>query len=186
MPSQQNQSVNLGADFITETSSAGLPWRLMIFSLILFVFALLGYLGLKFGYESYVNAQIQEIDKKSEALNTAVSDGEQKEFLTFYSQMFNLKQVLNGRNYSYNLFKFLENNTISRIYYDSADYSAAAAAAQLKGRADSMNSLVEQLSIFNKAPELQKTSLKSLSLDQGFVNFEVTIFFKPEFFNQPL
>lgn len=178
---------NLREQFVTEQIPVGLPWRLMIFSAVLFGFSIFVFFGLRFGYESYLSAREAEFDKKFEQLASRVSQEDQKKFVNFYSQLANLKRVLDKHSFTANIFSFLEKNTVPTVFYYDATFSIEEGRTLLLGgRADSVDTFVAQLAIFDKAPELERVSLKEQNLESsGDLRFNVELKFKGDFFKSP-
>lgn len=182
---QRQQAPSGGGDFIAEPANVGLPWRLMIFTFILLLFAILLFAGLKFGYITYLDDQIEATDLQMEDLAAQVSEGEKERFLTFYSQLVNLKKVLDRRSFSQNLFSLMESNTLGSVYYTNVEYSEDRLSAILSGRAESMEDFVNQMTVFGDSDEIDKAVLQDLTLSEGEVNFSVNILLDSQFLNEP-
>lgn len=182
---QRQQAPSGGGDFIAEPTNVGLPWRLMIFTFVLLLFAILLFAGLKFGYINYLDDQIEATDSQMEDLAAQVSEGEKERFLTFYSQLVNLKKVLDRRSFSQNLFSLMEGNTLESIYYTNVEYSEDRLSAIFSGRAESMEDFVNQMTVFGDSNEINKAVLQDLSLAEGEVNFSVNILLNGQFLNEP-
>ncbi len=183
MPEPQKIQNNLREQFVSEQIPVGLPWHLLIFSVFLVGFSIFIYFGLKFGYASYLDSRAASLDKKIEVLTGKVSKDEQQNLISFYSQFINLKKVLGGHAFSSNIYGFLERNTLPPVYYYEANFLADDKTVELKGKADSMETLVGQLSLFDKSPELEKVVLEQLSFEGAQVGFGAILTFKEEFFN---
>lgn len=176
---------NLREQFVREQISVGLPWHLLIFSIFLFGFSIFIYFGLRVGYESYLSARDAELDKKIEDLSKQVSKEDQQNFIGFYSQLANLKKILENHKFSANVYGFLERNTLPLVYYYEAEFLLEEGTFELKGRADSLETLVAQLSLFDRAPELEKIVLEQMSFEGTEVGFDAVLTFKTEFFKSP-
>ena len=175
----------LQEQFVTETIPVGLPWRLLVFALTLFIFSLFVYFGLRFGYESYISTQAEDLDMRIEELGQRVSQEDQQGFINFYSQLINLRKVLDQHGFSVNIFGFLERNTLGDVYYNDANFLALDSALVLKGVANSSETLVSQLTLFDGAEEIDRVVLNQMSSGRGVVTFGVTLFFNPDFFKKP-
>ncbi|HXF43990.1 MAG TPA: hypothetical protein VNK70_00780 [Candidatus Paceibacterota bacterium] len=184
MPEPQTQSA-LKDQFIDEVIPVGFPWRLLTFSFIIFLFSIFIFFGLKFGYTSYLDGQTAALDKKIEELGSRISADEQARFVLFYSQLANLKKILDDHGFSGNIINFLEKQTLGQIYYTDAAFSADRGELALKGFAASSEALVYQLALFDNAPELSSVILNQTNADRQGVSFAVTLGFKPEFFERP-
>jgi len=174
---------NLREQFVSEQIPVGLPWHLLIFSIFLLGFSIFIYFGLKFGYVSYLNSRASVLDKKIEALTNKVSKDEQQNLISFYSQFINLKKVLGDHFFASNAYSFLERNTLPAVYYYEANFLADDKTLELKGKADAMETLVGQLSLLDKAPELEKVVLEQLNFEGAEVGFGAILTFREDFFN---
>jgi hypothetical protein len=185
---QKNKNSSSADSFMIDNDSLsiGTPWRLMVFSLFMFTFSIFIYFGLKFGYDMYLEGQLSALDEKSEQLSAEVTEEEQSDFLSFYSQINNLESVLSSRYFGHNIFKFLENNTIPAVYYESVSYFNSNQSISLKGFASDMKRLVEQVSIFSKSEKVKEAIMNDVSIqNNNDVGFEISIKFNSNFLNKP-
>ena len=185
MPENFPSNNNISEQFINEQIPVGLPWRLLIFSAFLLGFSIFIYFGLRLGYESYLDTQAKGLDKKFAQLASQVSQQDQKHFINFYSQLVNLKKVLENHQFSSNVFGFLEKNTIPTVFYYEADFIVEENILKLKGQADSAETLAQQLNVFDKTEELESAVLDQMTFERGPVGFNLTLTFNKEFFNSP-
>ena len=116
-----------------------------------------------------------------------VKPEDQKNFIGFYSQLINLKSVLDTHEFGSKVFSFLEKNTLSSVYYTEASFLASGKALTLKGAADTSETLVGQMNVFDKTPELLSVSLDQMNFDPrgGSVSFSAMLTFNPEYFLKP-
>ncbi|MCP6720198.1 MAG: hypothetical protein KJI72_02675 [Patescibacteria group bacterium] len=176
---------NLKEQFVSEAIPVGLPWRLLIFSLILFGFSLFVFFGLRFGYNSYIDTRTGDLDEKIGNLSGQVSQEEQQSFINFYSQLVNLKKVLDRHDFTASIFSFLEKNTLGKISYIDADFTVLDSSLTLKGAAASSESLINQLTLFDESLEVDRVVLNQMNSSKDGVTFGVTLFFNPDFFKKP-
>ena len=176
---------SLREQFVTENIPVGFPWRLFTFSLILFLFSVFVFFGLKFGYASYLTNQTSVLDKKIQDLGNRVSVEDQARFIGFYSQLANLKKILDRHGFPGNVFNFLEKQTVGEVFYTDADFAATDSGLILKGFAASSEVLVAQLTIFDRSPEVADVFLNQTNADRGGVAFTLTLDFKTDFFQKP-
>ncbi len=186
MPDTSQQPKSLNEQFVAAPAAVGLPWRLLIFSIVLFALSLLIYFGMNIGYESYLNSKVDGLDKQLDQLSNSVSQKDQQQFVGFYSQIVNLKTVLDQHIFSANIFPFLEKNTLPQIAYTEAKFNGASYSLELQGRAISLQTLAQQLAQFEKAPELQTAILKSTNFNEvGTVDFAISLTFQTSFLSKP-
>ncbi|MEK7479477.1 MAG: hypothetical protein AAB634_03025 [Patescibacteria group bacterium] len=182
-PFQQNPIG--GAQFAPSSfQAAGLPWRLLMFSGFLFGFAIFVFLGLKFGYGTYLQARSSGVDEEIAALASQVGASEQQRLVSFYSQLVNVETVLGRHSFSYNIFPFLESVTIPNAYFVSASFSRDGFSLGLQGRARSIQDVVDQLAVFDGAPQITSATLNNVSFDGAETAFGVSLVMKKDFFEK--
>ena len=185
MPEPSNQPV-FREQFVTEPAAVGFPWRLFIFSLVLFLLSVLIYFGLKFGYETYLQKQSASVDSQLSQLANAVSQQDQQQFMNFYSQLVNLKTVFGSHVFSANVFPFLEQNTLPQVYYTNAKFTASSDDLTLAGQAASLQVLAEQMAEFEQSSELRLATLTATNFNPGgTVSFSIDLTFQPSYLATP-
>ena len=172
------------AELKAENVSVGWPWRLLLFGFFVFLLSLFVYFGLRFGYQNYLQNQIEFYDSELQKLTSQVSAEDQDRFVTFYSQLFNLQRILEDHPYSANIFRYLEKNTVPAVYFSDAIFRRSENSVSLKGFSKTFDDLSGQLAILEKSSEAAKVTLNSVSLQKEGVSFAVSVAFRPEFFNQ--
>ena len=91
------------------------------------------------------------------ALAKSISPDDQAKFITFYSEIANLKTVLANHVTLSRFFSWLEENTEANVYYTHLTFSTGnkvVLSAVARNEAD----VNQQLSIFENAPEVQNVS----------------------------
>ncbi|MEK7626559.1 MAG: hypothetical protein AAB399_00095 [Patescibacteria group bacterium] len=185
MPEGQPKSLN--EQFIPEIAAVGLPWRLMVFSGVLFGLSILIYFGMSIGYKSYLEAKSASMDSQLEELSNSISQKEQQKFVGFYSQIVNLKSVLDKHIFSANIFSFLEKNALPHTFYTEANFNSTSYSLELNGRVPSLQALAQQLAQLEKAPEIHSAMLESTNFNQGgTVDFIISLNFQPEYLAKPI
>src|SRR3989344_6926838 len=131
--------------FESEQLPVGWPWRFFSISLVIFLAIIFVYLGLIFGYEPYLNSEIQKIDDQINKILEAVSKEEQEKFIRFYSRLTNLKNLLDNHAAASKIFPLLEKITNQKVSYNSFNLRVPERELELEGSADSYVVLGEQL-----------------------------------------
>ena len=178
------ENENLGEEFSAEKIPVGWPWRLLLISFVLLGLSILTYAGLTYGYQPYLKTSLNKVDNQINDLANQVNVEDQEKLLTFYSQVINLKDILDRRVFSSKIFPFLEKNTDPSIYFTSADFSAVNKNLKLKGMTSSFGNLMQELTILKQAPEAANVLLDDTNVKKNKVGFSLTVVFKPDFFNQ--
>src|SRR3989338_3259204 len=178
----QQFAQNIREQFEPENLPVGWPWRLFSVSLIIFLATVISYLGLVFGYEPFLVSKISEIDQEFEQLAQSVPKEDQEKFSQFYSQLANLKSLMENHIVSSRVFPLLEQITNKKIYYASADLKISERKLELEGVADSYEILSEQLESFSRNSSIERFIFNQSQLSGGKVQFSAVLIFKSEVF----
>lgn len=163
-----------------EKLAVGWPWRLFLFSAVIFVLTLFIYFGMLLGYKPYLDSHRQSLDKKINEIGGAISETDRENFVSFYSQLVNLQNLLNNHVKGSNIYNLLEANTCEGVYYDGAELSVIDHLIRLDGVAKSYDNLFQQLTAFEQAPNISRVILgQAQAADKG-IRFSLQIIFKPE------
>jgi hypothetical protein len=163
--------------------TAAWPWRLIIFSFLLFLISLTVYGALVFGYRPDLEKKIVEHDAELAELARVVPEAEQKRFLTFYAQLVNLKEALSEHVVSTSVFSWLESHTNANVFFNTVNLDTSARELTLAGIAESFEVLAEQLEIFRTASELERYFItQSQHNFSGRIQFRVGLIFKEDLF----
>ncbi|MBI5732499.1 hypothetical protein HY967_00880 [Candidatus Jorgensenbacteria bacterium] len=177
---------NEAEDLVMEQLPVGWPWRLLIFSIIIFAFTIFVYIGLRFGYGSYLDTSSKTLDSDLKKLSERVPEADRAAFHAFYSQTVNLKTILDKHLYTSNVFKFLERNTIGTVYFTDADMTVIDRAIRLRGFGSSFETVAQQMAILERAKEVDRVLLDDVSVQTEGVIFSLTLTFKPEVLSKQL
>lgn len=151
-----------------------------LFFVVLIIFA-----GLSFGYTPYLERQSTDLDLRIRQFAEQVSDEEQEELRSFYSQLANLKTILAEHSVSAPAFSFLEKNTLPQVYYTRARLDAVLGEMVLEGVAFGVDDVASQAALFERAPEVSRVNMKSISrAGENAQRFNITIYFAPGFFRE--
>ncbi|KKU15197.1 hypothetical protein A3D55_01780 [Candidatus Jorgensenbacteria bacterium RIFCSPHIGHO2_02_FULL_45_20] len=144
----------------------GLPWKILLFSVFLFGFSILVFFGLRFGYKTYLSTRSENLDARLEELASRVSGEDEQDLIALYSQIVNLREVLKSHKFTVNTIELLEKYTLPSVYFYDARISGGNGTMDMRGKAKTMRDFVEQLSIFDAAPEFaEKTAVDRISFD---------------------
>ncbi|MFH1161897.1 MAG: hypothetical protein V1696_01290 [Candidatus Jorgensenbacteria bacterium] len=177
---------NVSSQFVTEKLPVGWPWRLLVFSIVIFAFTLLVFFGIKFGYTAFLDKKSSDLDSSLNKLSEEVSVTDQSRFVGFYSQIVNLKSVLDRHLFSANLFTFLEQNVIDGVVFTEAKFSGLDRALNLQGTASSFDAIAQQMAVFAKVREVQKVLLEDANVGSGNAAFRLSVVFTDAFFKKLL
>ena len=155
-----------------------------MFSVFIFGFTVFVFLGMKLGYGSYLTLRGKSVDKSIVALSAKISESEQANLTTFYSQLINLEKVIGGHTFASNIFYFLEENTLQDVYYANADFLLSEKRVSLNGVAQTMEDAIGQLTVIENAPEVKEMILNSIGFEGANVTIDFSVRFKDNFFDK--
>lgn len=181
---QPSATNNISEQFLTEHVSIGWPWRILLFAIVIFALSLLIYFGLRFGYGPYLDSRSETLDRNLAELTQGVNLEDQERFVNFYSQLVNLKTVLEKHPFPSNTFSFLERNTLGRVYFSRADLDVGQRTLRLKGFAASIQGLAEQIAVLENSTDVDSVLVEDVGLSGGGTAFSASLTFKPEFFTK--
>ena len=162
--------------------SPGWLGELLLFGITVFSVSLILWAGLKFGYETYLSSQIQKLNGDIQKFNQQISADDRAKLVTFYSQLQNLKTLLNKHTLLTPVFMWLENSTLPQVSYARLSYSPETAQLALNGVARTPSDLTTQLKIFENAPGVSKVSFNNItSSATGTWAFDLIILFNASF-----
>jgi len=183
---QPSSQTNMQEQFSENAVPIGLPWRIMIFSAVIFILSIFISFGLKIGYEKYLDGELSKINTNISALSSSVEQ-KQQEYVNFYSQVINLKTVIQKRNFTGNIFSFLEKNTVNSVFYTDAQMDSSQNKLSVKGFAKSLGDVSQQIAVFeNDKNNITNVVLDGVNIQSGGVVFSLSIYFNQSFFANPL
>jgi hypothetical protein len=163
--------------FRPEETSVGWLWNIFVFSLVIFGSTVLLFLGMEFGYKAFLQKQIESLQSEIDSKKGQISAENQKKLGEFYSQVYNINQVLSSHLLATPLFKFLEENTNTSIVYSKFSYTKSpnAVSVLIDGEAPSLDIIAKQLQAFKERPEVKQAILTNASSDQGKIRFNMNV-----------
>lgn len=165
-----------------EKLSVGWPWRLLIFSFLVFAIAIIVYFGMLLGYKPFLNSQIENLNQEIAYLSQQIDEEQQRNLVEFYSQLINVKTLSENHVITSKFLEFLETNTHQDIYYFSLNLSFSENSARIEGVVPNYDILSQQLESFRTSPEVERISLEDSQRAENGVRFTVRLFLKSEIF----
>jgi hypothetical protein len=158
-------------------------WALgaLFFSSGILFFAVAIYFGLTFGYEPYLQSQLTSAQNQVNALSNSVSASDQSQLIDYYSQIANLKTLLQNHTFSSKLFSWLEKDTEANVYYQSFALINGNQLT-LSGAASTEADINQQVAIFENDPEVSSVTISNVSAPQLLGNgwtFSMTLIINP-------
>ncbi len=165
-----------------ETNAAPWPWKMFTFTLLVVAAMVLVYFGLRFGYGPYLESRISNLDSELSELGQSIPESEQENFISFYSQLVNVRTLLDKHVMTSAVFPILEKNTHTGIFYTNLDLNLAEQRATLEGISRSYETLAQQLVMLDKVGGIDRYLITESQAIDGRVRFRLNIFFKPAVF----
>lgn len=155
--------------------------RLLMFTATLFILNVVGYFWLTLGYSKYLSSQIQEVDRQVKTQSQQIPQEDRGAIVALFSQLSNLRLILDKHVNTSSFFKLLEATTHPRVYYTRLALNSDKNEVILTGQATSVTDVTEQVKIFQNRTEIEKVSLGNISNTGTGWQFDVTLGLAPEF-----
>ncbi len=166
-----------------ENVISGGAWRLVSFMSFVFLVFLFSYLGLVFGYTPFIKAQISKKETALSDLAGQVPKDRQEQFLKFEYQIIALQNILNKHVTATKIFPVLEANTNQGVFYKNMDLDVATSKVSLRAVAQSYDVMAQQLAAYQRLTDVAQYQINNAKLgDGGRVEFDATLFLKPDIF----
>ncbi len=174
---------NSNGRFKLEELPAGLPYRLLILSGLVFVTLFIVYAGLSLGYAGFLRGQIASVRAEVSDLGNQVPEAEQRNFAEFYSQLVHTRELMKRHTTSRPLFTVLERLTRRDVSYNSFTLALSERTATIEGVARSYELLASQLAVFEQASSyFERVVLESSRLSPQGVAFQLRLTLTPALF----
>ncbi|MFA4999666.1 MAG: hypothetical protein WC519_03000 [Parcubacteria group bacterium] len=165
------------------TSRGAIPWKALVFSAVVFGLAIIVYAGLTFGYKPFVSASIKSAEDRMAELDYIAPQGEaEAEFVQFYSQLTNIKNLLSAHVAVMPFFNMLETNTMADVGFSGATINVLTKMANMSGFAKSYDVLAGQMAVYESALGVNKVTISSARLADELVRFELRADLSPDLF----
>ena len=168
-------------------SAVGFPWRILIITLVIFGLSVVIYVGINFGYIPYLNSQLEKVDVQFAQLSKSFDENQQKEFINFYSQLYNIKNLSSAHVYPSKVFDLIETSLYRNVRLSNLQMNVASEEIRIDGIAQDFDTLANQLASLKSNPDIYSVSLDSSKKievkDGGGVSFSAKLVMKKGFFN---
>ncbi len=160
----------------------GWSGQVLMFTSTLFFIALFVYAGIIFGYKPYLNASIKKLNDQINTFAQQIPQGQQKDIIHFYSQLANVKKILDGHIFTSPFFGWLEKNVNPNVYFTSVNITMSNHQVVLNGLGKTLDDVTAQLELFRQAPEVAKLAVGGVTVTSKGITFDTTLTFAPSFF----
>ncbi len=164
----------------SRTAATGWPWKLLTLSLAILLTVVAVYLGMRFGFQMYLESRLNSADAEYKRITKSVSSEQQKEVFAFYSQLSNIDTLLRSQLKGSDVLDIVEKNTLKQIALSSLDFSSTGKNLQIKldGSAPSYDAITQQLQQFKQSPDIQSATLAgSRTVNPGSISFTIQLTF---------
>lgn len=163
-------------------NTPGWSWKIFMFSIFILVTVLSFYFGLNFGFKPYLNSKINKLENESKQLALSIPQTDQNKLVMFYSQVANSYNLFkNKKNISF-IFQWLERNTISDITFIKFNFNSLSNQLSLGGFSNSRESVLNQILVFQRSPEISSVVLNNLNFSNDKWQFDLIILFRSSIF----
>ncbi|MFA5098780.1 MAG: PilN domain-containing protein [Candidatus Paceibacterota bacterium] len=159
-----------------------LPWQLLIFSFAILGLILASYFGMIFGYQPYLNSQISAVNAQIKESEKTVNSEQRTNLTNIYSQLTNIRDLLDSHVIASNLFDELEKGTYPQIYYTSLSFSLVEKRLDLQGVSQDYTTLIKQLDYFRSNQLFGDAVLNNAKSTADGISFSIRINLSPDNF----
>jgi flagellar biosynthesis protein FlhB len=164
------------------SKSPGWSGQILTFSGAILLISIIIYVGLAYGYKSYLNSSLQKLQSQIQSFSEQIPLNEQTNIINFYSQLANLKTLLANHVISSPVFAWLEKNTQTNVFYSKLNLNVATNQLSLSGSAKSVDDFNQQMAVFENSSDVKLAKVNSLSFVNNSWQFEAVITFVPGYF----
>lgn len=154
------------------------------FTLLVVGAMVVAYFGLSFGYAPFLENRISQVDSELSRLSSSIPQADQENFISFYSQLVHVRELLQKHINASAVFPVLEKNTHTQIHFTNFDFSADEFRVGVEGVAANYEVLSQQLAMLDKVAEVSNYVITESQAVEGRVRFRLNIFFNPEVFSK--
>ena len=166
---------NVKEQFSGSSKGVGWPKKFFTFSSVIFIFLLVIYLGLGFGYEAFLQSSIKRIKGELGSLSDQITDQQKEDLTPLYSQVTNIRDLLGGHTLTSQIFALFEVITSQKVKYTDFSLSAPDREVSIEGFAATYEDLVSQLVLFEESPQIERFTLEESEIQNGIVRFKAKV-----------
>jgi|SRR3989344_3165885 len=158
----------------------GWSGRLLMFSLTVFLVSVMSYLGLALAYKPNLDKREAEYKKKVEQQSQKISSLKQEEIVAFYSQIENVKKLLQSHVQASRVFELLEEKTLPTIAYGKFGLASATNEVKLTGTTRSFAEVSKQAEALSEDARVRDVAVGNVTSDAaGNWNFDFVVTLAP-------
>lgn len=162
----------------------GWAGQFLMFSATLFFISLFVYLGLVFGYKPYLISEVNKLQDQINSFSQQVPLEEQGKIIDFYSQILNLRSLLENHAATSHLFEWLEKNTQVNVYYERFELNVKTGDLRLGLAGKSIEDINQQLAVFSSKPEVLRMSVSGVVFSGNSWHSDASLAFGQSYFRK--
>jgi len=166
---------NVREQFSSSGRGAGLPKKFLTFSFVVFAFVLIVYLGLAFGYGTFLRSSIDKARGDLGSLSSQITPQQKEDLATLYSQVTNIRGLLENHALTSQIFTLFEAITSQKVEYTGFDISVPDREVSIEGFAATYEDLVSQLVLYEESPQIERYSLEESEYQKGVIRFKARV-----------
>ncbi|MCL5004677.1 MAG: hypothetical protein M1170_01895, partial [Patescibacteria group bacterium] len=130
-------------------------------------------------------SKTRNLEQKLSVLSQSMDENQQKQIITFFSQMTNIQKLLSEHKAYSPIFGFIERNTLSKALYSDLRFNIAETEMKIEGTTQNYDDLIRELDLYKQAPEVKIVQLENSSAQEGGeIRFGVKLILDKQFFKQ--
>lgn len=158
--------------------------ELLLISGALLGLAVIIYVGLAFGYRSYLDSSLASVDAEIVQFSAGISQEDRAQIQDFYSQLVNLRTLLADHTVASPVMGLLERTVQADVYYTKLTMNSANNQAVLTGVARSLPAIAAQAAAFRDQPEVDRIDFNNAGAQAaGPWQFTMTLHLNPATFH---
>jgi len=146
----------------------GWSGRVLMFSGTFLIISVTTFLGIRFGLQPYTTSQVKNLDTRVAEFARQVPVEQQLEIAALYSQVVNLRNLLDKQTSQVEFLRWVERNTntsvqITELSLENKGKGNGSRSLTIAGKARALDNLAEQLNLFrSKSGLIDKVELSSV------------------------
>lgn len=162
----------------------GWSGRILMLTSSIFLIAVAAYIGIRFGYRPYLQERLDEVQFNLESFAQRIPVAQQQQIITFYSQLVNVRKILDDEKLPTEVFSWLEGHTQANVAFTQFGLNFAGDSIALQAQGRTLEDVIQQVVSLEELPELRGIEFPGVtrSEETGFWGFQLNLQFAPNFF----
>lgn len=163
--------------FGPEKKPSGWLGKFLRFSIIIFIIASALYFSVRYIYIGVLDRQAADLENKIKSLEKEIPTQDREGVVAFYSQLVNLRTLLEKHIYPSQVFERLELTTHPQVAFTNFNYDFNENRIQLDGYAKNLQAIAQQLLAFQRTSDFDSVTLSNIRQSADKTIFSMEIFF---------